>query len=50
MHHQPVLLKEIIEILQPKENENFVDATFGEGGVSLEIAKFNGPEWKDSCF
>jgi 16S rRNA (cytosine1402-N4)-methyltransferase len=40
--HQPVLLKEIIEILESKENENFIDATFGEGGVSLEIAKFNG--------
>jgi 16S rRNA (cytosine1402-N4)-methyltransferase len=42
MHH-PVLLKEIIEILEPKENEHFVDATFGEGSVSLEIAKFNRP-------
>jgi 16S rRNA (cytosine1402-N4)-methyltransferase len=48
--HQPVLLKEIIEILQPKENENFVDATFGEGGVSLEIAKFNGPKGKILAF
>jgi 16S rRNA (cytosine1402-N4)-methyltransferase len=48
--HQPVLLKEIIEILQPKENENFVDATFGEGGVSLEIAKFNGPDGKILAF
>jgi 16S rRNA (cytosine1402-N4)-methyltransferase len=36
--HQPVLLKEIIQILEPKENENFIDATFGEGGVSFEIA------------
>ena len=48
--HQPVLLKEIIEILEPKENENFVDATFGEGGVSLEIAKYNGPEGKILAF
>jgi len=48
--HQPVLLKEIIEILEPKENENFVDATFGEGGVSLEIAKHNGPEGKILAF
>ncbi len=36
--HQPVLLKEIIQILEPKENENFIDATFGEGGVTFEIA------------
>jgi 16S rRNA (cytosine1402-N4)-methyltransferase len=48
--HQPVLLKEIIEILQPNENENFVDATFGEGGVSLEIAKFNGPNGEILAF
>jgi 16S rRNA (cytosine1402-N4)-methyltransferase len=48
--HQPVLLKEIIEILEPKENENFIDATFGEGGVSLEIAKFNGPDGKILTF
>jgi 16S rRNA (cytosine1402-N4)-methyltransferase len=48
--HQPVLLKEIIEILEPKENENFIDATFGEGGVSLEIAKFNGPKGKIIAF
>ncbi len=38
--HQPVLLKEIIQILEPKENENFIDATFGEGGVSFEIARY----------
>jgi 16S rRNA (cytosine1402-N4)-methyltransferase len=48
--HQPVLLKEIIEILEPKENENFIDATFGEGGVSLEISKFNGPDGKILAF
>lgn len=38
--HIPVLLKETIEILNPKPNENFIDATFGEGGISLEIAKY----------
>jgi len=48
--HQPVLLKEIIEILEPKENENFVDTTFGEGGVSLEIVKFNRPDGKILAF
>jgi len=48
--HQPVLLKEIIEILEPKENENFIDATFGEGGVCLEIVKFNGSEGKILAF
>jgi 16S rRNA (cytosine1402-N4)-methyltransferase len=48
--HQPVLLKEIIEILEPKENENFVDATFGEGGVSFEILKYNEPNGKVLAF
>jgi len=48
--HQPVLLKEIIDILEPKENENFIDTTFGEGGVSLEIARFNGPKGKILAF
>ncbi len=44
--HIPVLLKETIEILEPKENENFVDATFGEGGHSLEILKYTEPNGK----
>jgi 16S rRNA (cytosine1402-N4)-methyltransferase len=48
--HQPVLLKEIIEILNPKENENFIDATFGEGNVSFEIAKHNSPDGKILAF
>jgi len=27
--HLPVLKKEVLEILDPKPNQNFVDATFG---------------------
>jgi len=37
--HVPVLLKEVIENLNPKPNKNFIDATLGEGGHSLEILK-----------
>lgn len=48
--HQPVLLKEIIKILNPKPNENFIDATFGEGGVSLSIAKCTSPYGKILAF
>jgi len=48
--HQPVLLKEIIEILNPKTNENFIDATFGEGGVSFEILKHTEPDGKILAF
>jgi len=44
--HIPVLLKEVIEFLDPKPNENFIDATFGDGGHSLEILKFTAPNGK----
>lgn len=45
-NHQSVLLKETIEFLNPKPNENFIDATFGDGGHSLEILKLNLPKGK----
>lgn len=41
--HFPVLLKEVIYYLNPQSNENFIDATFGEGGHSLEILEKNKP-------
>jgi len=44
--HLPVLLKETIEILNPQPNENFIDATFGEGGHSLQILERNKPQGK----
>ncbi len=44
--HIPVLQKEVIEYLSPKPNENFIDATFGEGGHSLAILERNKPEGK----
>jgi len=30
--HVPVLLKEVIDYLNPQVNRNFIDATAGEGG------------------
>jgi 16S rRNA (cytosine1402-N4)-methyltransferase len=45
-NHQPVLLKEVIKFLDPNPNENFIDATFGDGGHSLEILKFTSPNGK----
>ena len=48
--HIPVLVKETIEILEPKENENFIDATFGEGGHSFEILKYTEPNGKILAF
>lgn len=48
--HVPVLLQETIKILEPKENENFIDATFGEGGHSFEILKYTEPKGKILAF
>lgn len=42
--HFPVLLKEVIYYLDPQANESFIDATFGEGGHSLEILERNKPQ------
>lgn len=44
--HTPVLLKEILEYLDPKPNENYIDCTLGLGGHSIEILKRNGPGGK----
>lgn len=40
--HTPVLLKEVIKALDIKEGKKYIDATFGEGGHSLEILKRGG--------
>ncbi len=44
--HIPVLLKEVIEYLNPGPGKNFIDATVGGGGHSLEILEKTGPEGK----
>lgn len=46
MVHIPVLQKEVIEHLDPKANENFIDCTIGGGGHSITILKKNGPKGK----
>jgi len=46
MIHTAVLKKEVLEYLDPKQNENFVDGTIGEGGHSEDILKKNGPDGK----
>ena len=46
MIHTAVLKKEVLEYLDPKQNENFVDGTIGEGGHSEDILNKNGPEGK----
>jgi len=37
--HVPVLLREVIDYLEPKPGENFIDCTLGGGGYTTEIAK-----------
>jgi len=44
--HKPVLIKEVLEYLNPQPGENFVDCTFGFGGHSLAILKKNKPNGK----
>lgn len=39
MSHFPVLLKEVINIFSPRQNQNFIDCTIGGGGHSLAIIK-----------
>ena len=37
--HRPVLIEEVIEQLGPKDNETYIDATFGYGGYTERILK-----------
>ncbi len=39
MTHTPVLLNEVMEILNPKPGEFIIDGTFGSGGHSVSIIK-----------
>ncbi len=44
--HIPVLQKEVIQYLEPKPNENFIDCTIGGGGHALAIFERTGPRGK----
>ena len=38
--HYPVLLKEIISVITPQHGGTFIDCTFGQGGHTNEILKY----------
>lgn len=44
--HKPVLLNEVIQYLDPKPGENFIDCTIGEAGHSLAILERTKPSGK----
>ena len=44
--HIPVLQKEVIQYLDPKPNENFIDATIGGGGHASDILQKTAPRGK----
>lgn len=44
--HIPVLLKEVLECLDPKPGDRIIDATLGGGGYTLAIARKVGAEGK----
>ncbi len=46
MAHIPVLLKEVLENLDPKPNQNFIDATVGDGGHAAAILEKTSPGGK----
>ena len=44
--HIPVLQNEVIEYLAPKSNQNFIDATLGNGGHTMALLKETAPRGK----
>lgn len=46
MAHTPVLLNEVLEYLDPRPNQNFIDATVGDGGHTKAILERTAPNGK----
>ena len=43
-YHTPVLLKEVVNQLQPRRSGLYVDCTVGGGGHAREILRASGPD------
>lgn len=48
--HQTVLREEVIKLLQPKSNQNFIDGTLGGGGHTEGLLEKTGPKGKVLAF
>lgn len=46
MQHIPVMKNELLELMAPQKNQNFIDATLGTGGHALEILRETAPNGK----
>lgn len=44
--HEPVMVEEVLNLLQPQSGQTFIDCTVGGGGHALEILKLTGPDGK----
>jgi len=42
-HHEPVMLREVLDLLDPTEGDTIIDATVGGGGHAREICRRIGP-------
>ena len=45
-HHKPVLLQEVLDLLQPQPDQWIVDGTVGSGGHAEALAQAIGPNGK----
>lgn len=50
MFHKPVLAKEVIEEMEPKPGEHFIDCTLGNAGHAIKILKQTAPDGRILAF